>query len=288
MTPRTETLISVDELRAALDSDRDVVLLDVRFESSDPGSREGYREGHLPGAHFVDLTTDLQEKSPQRGARRPLPAAERLQGSLARWGVDQESLVVVYSEGIPAGAGRAWFVLKWAGVPEVRVLDGGLDAWVAAEGELTRDVPEDGHGTFEPTPGRLNVIDADRAQQIAASGVLLDARSSQFYTGAATRGEERSGHIPGAVNTPIATAFDGGYLKSERELVALFAGLGLSNGTPKAVYCGGGVAAGLTAMALSTIDIPIDVYIGSWSDWESQPERPTALGPTPAAHTVKA
>jgi len=280
---RTALVIDVPTLREVLNSDRHVVLLDARHAPGEPSKRPEYEAGHLPGAYWVELSQDLSgAKAPGTG-NNPLPQPEALQQTLRGFGIHHDSLVVVYGSGPGAAPARAWFTLRWAGVPEVRWLDGGLEAWVAAGGELSTEEPAPGQGSIEVDGGNLPTLTTEEAAELARTGVLLDARGAKQYEGGpAEEGKPAQGHIPGAISAPAGSVLDAsGRLKPADELREYFAGLGVSPGVPVGVYCGGGVAATQLALALASIDVTAQVYVGSWSAWSADPTRPVATGNQP-------
>ncbi|MGW2841239.1 sulfurtransferase [Streptomyces sp. NPDC001493] len=281
-TGADEALISAAQLldlRDLLDlpeergSGRALVLLEVGREPADaPDASE-----RLPGAHYVALSTQLAGAPRPGSGRYPLPSAEEIQRQVRRWGIGDGSVVVVHTRSDPQLATRAWWVLSWAGVPDVRFLDGGVDAWVAAGGPLGSAEPAEGGGTFTVATGSLPTLDAEGAARLARSGTLIDARPAAAYTG-----EDGGGHIPGALNLPVAAHFGpDGRLKGRDELRALYAGLGAEDGTEIGLYCGGGVAATFGLFVLSTLGVPGRLYPGSWSEWSADPSRPVAGGDTP-------
>ena len=137
-TSTAHVVISAEELRRQLASARPVVILEVRRQPTGPGQPFA---GHLPSAQLVTLTTELVGPASAGSGIFPLPTTEQIQDRVHRWGIDEDSLVVVYSREAPSLAARAWWTLRWAGVPDVRYLDGGHAAWVAGGGELTSDEP---------------------------------------------------------------------------------------------------------------------------------------------------
>jgi thiosulfate/3-mercaptopyruvate sulfurtransferase len=161
----------------------DVVLLDVQWNltsASGPPGRDLYAAAHLPGAHHVDLDAELASP-PGPGGRHPLPTGEAVEALLRRCGASNASRIVVYDQDLSYAAARAWWVLRFFGAQEVRVLDGGLAAWVAAGLPTSTDVPAPGLGTFEVRPGQLPCLDADGAAALARDGVLLDARAPERF-----------------------------------------------------------------------------------------------------------
>jgi thiosulfate/3-mercaptopyruvate sulfurtransferase len=271
-------LISPEELRGRLD---DVVVVDVQWSLSTavgPAGRDLYAAGHLPGAHFVDLDAELSGCPGPRG-RHPLPTAWSVEAALRRCGADEQSAVVVYDQGPSMAAARAWWVFCYFGVGFVRVLDGGLTAWRAAGGPVTTEVPPPGAGTFTAHPGGMPLLDADGAAEVARCGVLLDARSAERYAGLVEPIDRVAGHIPGAVCAPTVDNLrqDGRFL-SHADLRERFAALGVAPGRPVGTYCGSGVTAAHQALALHEIGVEAPVYVGSWSEWIADPQRPVATG----------
>lgn len=271
-------LISPEELRDALGS---VVLVDVQWSltaAAGPPGRELYDTGHLAGAHHVDLDAELSGPPGPQG-RHPMPTAHSVQQALRRCGVDDDSAVVVYDQGPCMAAARAWWVFCYFGLGYVRVLDGGLAAWRASGGTVTDEVPEPGAGRFAARVGRLPVLDAEGAAEVARLGVLLDARAVERYAGETEPIDRVAGHIPGAVSAPTAenTGADGRFLP-HHELRDRFARLGVRPGRPVGTYCGSGVTAAHQALALHEIGIEAPLYVGSWSHWIRDPGRPVSTG----------
>ncbi len=198
---------------------------------------------------------------------------------MRRAGVGRETPVVVHDGGQGWAAARAWWLLRWAGHPDVRVLDGGLAVWT---GELTTTVPEPAEGDFRPEPGALRLLDADGAAELARSGLLLDARAAERYRGDVEPIDRVGGHIPGAVSAPTTqnVGEDGRFL-APGSLAARFAALGADGATEVGVYCGSGVSGAHEVLALELAGHRAALYAGSWSEWSSDESRPVATGPSP-------
>jgi thiosulfate/3-mercaptopyruvate sulfurtransferase len=273
-------LVSVEELRAA---DPRPVLLDVRWALGDPGGRGRYLDAHLPGAVFVDLDTELADPPSPRAGRHPLPSVQRLQRAARRWGLSRGDAVVAYDDGPGTAAARAWWLLRWAGVADVRILDGGIAAWRRAGGPVESGDVVPGPGDVVLTAGGLPVLDADAAAALPREGgVLLDARAVERYRGATEPVDPRAGHIPGAVSAPTTGNLGpDGTLLPVAALSARFAALGVRPGTAVGVYCGSGVTAAHEVAALAAAGIDAALYPGSWSQWSADPARPAATGPHP-------
>ncbi|MEU6234927.1 sulfurtransferase [Kitasatospora sp. NPDC047058] len=276
-------LVSVAGLQEALGSARPPVLLDVRWQLGGPPGIEDYTAGHLPGAHFVALDADLAAPAgpPGQGGRHPLPDVEDFGAALRRFGVSADRPVVVYDGATSLAAARAWWLLRWAGHRDVRVLDGGFAAWQAAGLPVTAEVPVPEEGDFKPVPGQLPTVDGDGAAAWARSGLLLDARAGERYRGETEPIDPRAGHIPGAVSAPTTgnVGPDGRFLPAP-ELAERFRALGAGE-QPTAVYCGSGVTAAHQILALAVAGVPATLYPGSWSEWSSDESRPVAVTDQP-------
>lgn len=276
MTSRESVLISVNDLPDAVNSGAQ--LLDVRWQlGEDPGAGyQAYLAGHLPSAKFLDLEAVLtgSHDDPQLG-RHPLPSAERLAAGLGALGIDPSREIVVYDQPGTYAATRAWWVLTWAGL-SVRVLDGGIKAWQDAAGGLVAGEPPAATPTsFSLTTGHLPTLDAN--QVAAFDGLLIDVRAPERFTGQNETVDPVGGHIPGAINRPVAelwnpdgTLPDANTLLERLALPADTAGL--------VVYCGSGVSATQTMLALTTLGIDAAMYPPSWSGWSADPNRPVAVG----------
>lgn len=272
------TLISVADLAAHIDqpSGPAPIVCDVRFHLADhhQGRRE-YDAGHLPGARFVDLHTELA--GGPGGGRHPLPPASEFTALLGRLGIDPASSVVAYDSAGGAIAARLWWMLRSIGHDRVAVLDGGLPAWVAAGNPLTAEVPAVVRAAYPADREWAGVITADDVAAAIERGVtVVDSRAADRYRGDHEPIDSRAGHIPGAINR-----FHGDNVGSDGlhrptgELAARFAGLG----ERPIVYCGSGVTACHNLLALSLIGAGDAVlYPGSWSEWSSDPDRPVATG----------
>jgi thiosulfate/3-mercaptopyruvate sulfurtransferase len=249
----------------------------VRWRLNGPPGRHDYLNGHIPGAVFLDLD-DQFCGAPGAGGRHPLPPTGTLERALRAAGVRRRHPVVVYDTGTGEAAARLWWTLRWAGHPDVRVLDGGYEAWVAAglpvePGEVS--VPA---GDFTVVPGQLPVLDAAGAAGTAARGVLLDARVAARFRGETEPIDRVAGHIPGATNLPAAALRDAtGRLLPRAELRSRFTEAGVRPGSQVGAYCGSGVTAAHTVLALTAAGFPDPaLYVGSWSDWITDPDRPVA------------
>lgn len=316
-----DSLTDAGSLASALAGPQPPVLLDVRWRLAGPPGIDSYRAGHLPGAQFVDLDRDLAAP-PGPGGRHPLPAVADFQAAMRRAGVRAGRPVVLYDDGDSTAAARGWWLLRYFGHDQVRVLDGGYRAWLAAGQPAEQQTAAARPGDFTARPGHLPLLDAAGAARLARDGLLLDARAAERYRGEVEPADPVAGHIPGAVSAPTAAnvAPDGHFL-DPAALRARFAGLGVSTGSGQeadglggapagpggpggeaggpggeaggpgggvagrgsvaGVYCGSGVTAAHEVLAMRLAGLPAALYLGSWSDWITDPARPVATGPEP-------
>lgn len=272
-------LLDAHRLSDALTATTPPRVLDVRWKLGGPPGREEYAAGHIPGAVYVDLDTELAGHGVPTDGRHPLPQLADFQEAVRRWGLNDGDEVVVYDDVSGTSAARAWWLLRHAGFGSVRVLDGGLAAWRAAGGELetAENIPERGTATVEY--GSLPTIDADGAAAFPQHGVLLDARAGERFRGEVEPVDPRAGHIPGAVSAPTTgnLAPDGTLLTADA-LTDRFAALGVTREAPVAVYCGSGVTAAHEILALEVAGFEAALYPGSFSAWSNDDERPVATG----------
>ena len=275
MSGQDGLLVSPGDLAAR----RAPVLLDVRWRLGGPPGIDSYHEGHLPGAVFVDLDRDLAGP-PGAGGRHPLPDPAAFQAAMRAAGVRQDQAVVVYDERDATAAARAWWLLRYFGHEHVRVLDGGYQAWLAAGLPVSRAEPAGEPGDFTARPGHMPVLDAAGASALAQAGLLLDARAGERYRGEQEPVDPVAGHIPGAVSAPTADNVNpDGTFRGGADLAARFAVLGASRpAAAVGAYCGSGVTAAHEVLALALAGIPAALYVGSWSDWITDPARPVATG----------
>ena len=267
-------LISVAELRGRLGSP-ELRLADVRASLTDPeAGRRLFDAGHLPGAFFLNLEGDLSGPVGAHGGRHPLPDMFGFADTLRLHGVGDESEVVVYDDSGGMFAARLWWLLRYAGLRRVRVLDGGFSAWTAAGLPLTQDVP-----SSEPSPLTLRLrpellADMTEVRDRLGDGrtKLLDARASERFRGEVEPLDKKAGHIPGALNRPYTENLEHGLFKSPDRLRERFADV---TGGDVILYCGSGVSAAHNALALAEAGIGgAKLYVGSWSDWVSYDENP--------------
>lgn len=275
-------LITPSQLLAERAAGEPIRVLDVRWRLDRPDGHSEYLDGHIPGAVYVDLDTQLAQKGDAAHGRHPLPTVEALQDAVRSWGISDGDRVVVYDNAKSTAASRAWWLLRYAGLSNVRVLDGAFAEWKAQGNEV-----ETGEHTVEPgtatlSYGHLPVLDIEDAAAFPAEGVLLDARAPERYRGETEPLDPRAGHIPGALNAPSTGNVDrqGRFLPAD-QLRERFAEIGVQDDAPVAAYCGSGITAAHNALALTIAGFEPAVYPGSWSQWSNHPDRPAAVGAEP-------
>ncbi|NLU79918.1 sulfurtransferase [Micromonospora sp. HNM0581] len=278
----TETLlVEAGRLAAELDGEDPPTLLDVRWRLVGSPGRDDYLAGHLPGAIFVDLDTVLCGP-PGPAGRHPLPEPAALQAALRAAGVRAAHPVVVYDGGDGMSAARAWWTLRWAGHRPVRLLHGGYPAWTAAGLPVGTDQPAVAPGDVTVEPGALPVLDAAAAARLAAGdGVLIDVRAAPRYRGEHEPIDPVAGHIPGAVNLPAPEYVSQGRFPAGETLRNRFETAGVTDEVPVGAYCGSGVTAAQAVLALHLAGrTDAALYVGSWSNWVADPDRPVVTGLT--------
>ncbi|MCV7298142.1 sulfurtransferase [Mycobacterium barrassiae] len=266
---RDRVLISATELEQQCNDGARPTILDVRWQLAQPDGRTAHESGHIPGAVYVSLEDELSDHTVEGRGRHPLPSGRDLEAAARRWGVRRGVPVVVYDDWNRAGSARAWWVLTAAGIPDVRILDGGLASW---RGPLET-------GSVTPQPGDITVKYDDlytgalptlTADQVATADVtLLDARAPERFRGDAEPVDPVAGHIPGARNVPSTSLLDaeGRFAVDMPEVTGAVA-----------AYCGSGVTASVLVAAFAAAGVDAALYPGSWSEWCSQSTRPVERG----------
>jgi thiosulfate/3-mercaptopyruvate sulfurtransferase len=279
---RRAALLTPGQLLGMIDSAAPPRILAV--QSINPYTGANSQTGQwIPGAVDVDVYSEFAAPESKRGGQRPLPEIGDLQKAARRLGLTHDRTIVLYDNDRAMTAARGWWVLRWAGFTDVRVLDGGLPAWIAA-GLPVVDVPEIPAKTgVNLTSGHMREFGAAEACEFVDKGILLDARIRPNYIGGPEQGGDPTrGHIPGAISSPTPDNLtDPGPFTDSETLVEMYLGLGVAPGSDVGVYCGAGMSAAHTVLALAAIGIDAAMYPGSWSQWVSDSTRPVKRGPFP-------
>ncbi|MEV7428944.1 sulfurtransferase [Nocardioides sp. NPDC092400] len=278
MGPVTGPLITAQALQVLLAEEvAGVTVLDVRYRLGGPPGAEEFRRGHVPGAAYVDLDRDLAGPAGPRG-RHPLPRTEDLQRAMRAAGVSDGRPVVVLDDWSGHAAARAWWLLRFHGHTDVRVLDGAWPAWLAAGGPVEQGPTTVPAGDFTARPGGMPVVDVEGVPGVE---VLVDARAPERYRGDVEPVDPVAGHVPGAVNVPTSSnlAADGRF-RDATSLREVYAAVGATPGADVAAYCGSGVTAAHDVLAMEVAGVRAALWPGSWSEWVAEPGRPVATGAT--------
>jgi thiosulfate/3-mercaptopyruvate sulfurtransferase len=274
-----DPLISVDELAGLLASG-DAKVADTRWYLAEPEQGlAAYAEGHIPGAMYLHLETQLS--GPIGAGRHPLPTRSDFASTMGSLGFGNDDLIVAYDDRGGAIAARLWWMLRDIGHDRVRVLDGGLPAWVAAGHPLESATAAPPAATMTVRPATTRTIDREALAESLGELTIIDARSAERYRGDEEPIDPIAGHIPTAVNIPYEENIDTeGRFLPFRMLSARYRAVG-AHGDDTVVYCGSGVTACHTALAMVVAGLgePI-LYPGSWSDW-STAEMPFVTGDEP-------
>ena len=276
--PSEPVLVEPEELRTLLASADPPVLADVRWLLGGPSAEPEFKAGHVPGAQWVDLE-DALSAPPGAGGRHPLPAPAVFEAAMRRIGVGPDTLVIAYDGASSLAASRLWWLLTDAGHRRVRVLNGGFAAWQAAGGEVeTGPARAVEPGRFVTGPGRRAQLGAEEIERSLGSDgpTLVDVRAAERFSGSTEPLDPVAGHIPGAVNRPsMANLDDANRFRSPAEIAERFD----DDGDDLVLYCGSGITAAHTLLALESAGLTAAIYPGSWSDWITDPDRPVATGP---------
>lgn len=273
-------LITVHDLRPRL-GEHAWRLVDCRFDlTQTERGREAYGQDHIPGAVYAHLDEDLAGPVSRSSGRHPLPSVGAFAGTLASWGIANESQVIVYDDAGAAIAARLWWMLRWLGHPRVAVLDGGYAAWKKADYPVSAGNESHARAEFRPRPVSGRVISTEELLASIESGCappIVDARDSVRYAGLQEPIDSVAGHVPGAVNYPFSGSLNAdGSWRSVEELKKAW-GEVLGNGRAWVAMCGSGVTACHLALSAAIAGHPEPrLYVGSWSEWIRDPGRPVA------------
>jgi len=281
MKQNFDLLIRADELKGLL-GDPDLIIVDVRHDLGDHSlGRRKYDEGHVPGAHFLSVETDLSAPHTGRNGRHPLPTVDAFVATLSALGVDESKQLVAYDGGTSTYSARLWWMLRWLGHRNAAVLDGGFRAWEAAGHPVTTDVPERRPATFVPKVSETPVtVESLVAHRDEPDYTLVDARGADRFHGQNETIDPVAGHIPGSRSRPFTTNLNKDQtFKDVAVLRAEFEAL-LGKRAPHQIVhsCGSGVTACNNLLAMELVGLNGSrLYPGSWSEWSSDPARPIAV-----------
>lgn len=255
----------------------EIVLADVRWSLDGTDGRDAYRQGHLPGAVFVDLDVDLADPPTAAEGRHPLPSTERFAERMGALGIGDDDVVVGYDQGHGGFAARLVWMLRATG-HRAALLDGGLAAWTGdvAPGEVDRESAAFHAPDHWPTH-RLASIDEVVSLAGTPGTVVVDSRAAERYRGEVEPVDARAGHVPGAVNLPFPDNLEDGRYRDAAQLAERFAAARAADDV--IVYCGSGVTACQNLLAMEAVGIEARLFPGSWSQWAARDDLPIETGP---------
>jgi len=262
----TDQIVQPEVLLSKQHPDR--LFIEVRLGVVPEDELKSYREGHIHGAVFAQIREVFASRPTLQTGNLPLPDISILERQLINWQVTPETEIIVYGPSM-ALAARAWWVLRWAGMKHVKVLDGGIKSWAACGGAVAQ-------GDYSPPkktnlskivlrPGQMPSISVDDVENLERSTLLIDARDESSFMG---------GSIPGAVNLPASDFWTpGSNLRTIDEVRALFDETKVFCSHDVVVYCGGGVLSALEVLLLNAFGVNALLFVGSWSEWNRCPRR---------------
>lgn len=278
------TLIDPKTLHAHI-NDPNWVIIDCSFDvlRKEQGFMD-YQESHLPNAIYAHLDNDLSAPKTPSSGRHPLPDIAAISAKLSAWGVDENVQVVAYDENSGGYAARLWWLLRWLGHEKVAVLNGGLQTWQDEGYDLVEAPGQPTPRQFNPKPNDAMWVDlATVAQVLEQGGLVLDARGADRFAGQNETLDPIAGHIPGTRNAPftenvISSAQP--QFRATELLQQRFKTLCGDTPVEQVIHmCGSGVTACHNVLAMENIGMcGSKLYVGSWSEWITDPNRPIATG----------
>ncbi|MDO4929212.1 MAG: sulfurtransferase [Corynebacterium sp.] len=272
--------ISVPELAQRVEQGSTNIILASLWSPEDGGGEALFNSEHIPTARYCDAVRALASAPSSVLGRNPLPTKDILDRWFVRWGITDDRQVIVYDNGRGLFAARAWWILRWAGVEDVRYLNGGQHAWESAGYEVLGGPGNArGYSNIESNPGQLPVASIDEVKE--HQGILLDAREPNRFAGRKEFLDLKAGHIPGAINLPARAVVDEyGEFKEPAELREIFAAQGVTEETidDVIIYSGSGnhSAQVILGMNIAGLGTPRH-FVGGWSQWCADPENPVEV-----------
>lgn len=270
-------IISAEQLQSERETE-EIMIIDVRSNLTNPDAgRATYEQSHIPGAYYLHLTEDLSGKVEKHGGNHPLPNVRTFAEKLSEFGVTENTKVVIYDEKNDMFASRAWWLLRYVGVRQTFVLNGGFTAWQEVGYEVTADTPKKKQSKFTPTVANdVTVTMEEVRDRNPHQTVLIDSRAYERYLGNTEPLYKKAGHIPGAVHSFWQDVLDEqGNWKSAEQLKERFSHL--KEAEEIIVSCGSGISACPNILALQMAGFDnVKLYPGSFSDWISYEENDIA------------
>ena len=287
--PPASPFVTGEEMLEAFKRGERMTVIDSHWARTENSAWEAYVGQHIPGAMCCNPRVHRASIPSRHVGRNPLPAPEELQKSFNDWGITDGRPVYIYDAGANLYAARAWFVFRWAGVQNVRILDGGTGAWEAAGGDVAGGIGAlRGRGTTEVRAGSMPTLELDEVNEWRENHILVDARENSRFTGKKERFDHQAGRIPGAINIPVKELFQNrserdssasGKVRSPEEIRQILANHGVTSGGDVCVYSGSGLHSSLFIAAMEYAGLPgAKNFVGGWSQWSASSSRPIARG----------
>lgn len=281
LSAHSSPFISGQELYAAISRGDRLTILDSHWAKTENSAWEAYVGQHIPGAMFCNPLTDLAAVPSRAYGRNPMPAIDILQRKITNWGIKKGRPVVIYDAGRNIYAARAWWVLRWAGVENVKILNGGTSQWEAAGGDVAGGIGAlRGRGNHKVMPRSMPELYINEIDEWKRDFQLIDCRGEQRYRGIKEPYDHQGGHIPGAINIPNAELLDSdGLVDTPERVRAVLAGHGVTDATTVAAYSGSGLHSALFIAAMEHAGIGVGRhFVGGWSQWSASSSRKIARG----------
>lgn len=272
-----KNLVSAQWLKNKIDDDK-LVVFDCRFNLMDSEyGQKAYNEEHVVNSIYISLDKDLAAEKREHGGRHPLPNMYEFSKLMEGFGVSNDSVIVIYDDGDFAGASRLWWMLKYIGLDNVYILEGGIKAWKEQNGKVTIEAKK----SFVIGDIKLNIKENMKCEMEYVKNsiekkdvVIIDSRAKERYLGIVEPMDKKAGHIPSAKNYDWTLNFKDGKMLQEDQLKDRFKQL--TDYEEIIVHCGSGVTGCANVLALDEIGIESKLYVGSWSDWSSYDENPVS------------
>ncbi|AZA12644.1 sulfurtransferase [Corynebacterium choanae] len=267
-------LISADELAESIRHGEKLTILACLWRPGEGASERQFKGDHIPNSLFCDPARHLAMAPSSRQGRNPLPSRQTLRLAFHELGLDLAHQIVVYDDNKSLMAARAWWVLTWAGVPGVKMLDGGYQAWLQSGRQGAGGPGNLAHrNQLVPNPGQLPTVTMDDMYALPDDVVVIDARERNRFIGRKERLDLKAGHIPGAVNLPLEElVHPNGTFLPAAELRQKFEHVGVEDPAKVVVYSGSGLHSAATIFAMHHCGLPGAAhYVGGWSQWCATP-----------------
>ena len=281
-TPQQDSpFVTGDDMFSHFAAGQRMTVLDSHWAKTENSAWEAYVGQHIPGAMFCNPLVHLADLPTRQRGRNPLPNVDDLQRSFRDWGFSEDRPIFIYDAGPNIYAARAWWVIRWAGLNNVHILNGGTPAWEAAGGDVAGGIGAlRGRGDAVVKPGNMPELCIDDVEDWVSDHLLIDAREEGRHQGVKESFDHQAGHIPGSLNIPVTRLADSnGKILAPEQLRAMFKTEGITEGSNVAVYSGSGLHSSLFIAALEHAGLTgARHFVGGWSQWAADSSRPIERG----------